>query len=92
MPAYLSLTSGQKFLVGKHDAEDGVIAKVQLFQSLSSRFTKFVNFSPAIWYNSFGDSPIYYHQSFIIKVFVNILPYQYFALYGNVDYCLNLRF
>ena len=47
--------------------------------------------SPALRYNSFGDSPIYYYQSFIMQVFANILPYQYFATYssylcGSYDY------
>ena len=34
MPAYLSLTSGQKFLVGKHGAEDGVTATVQYYSKV----------------------------------------------------------
>ena len=35
-----------------------------------------------LWYSSFGDLPIYYRQSFIMQVFINILPYQYFFVYG----------
>ena len=79
---YLSLTPAQKFLIGKCTAEDGVTAIIpkpfltiyqihQFFDQLSS--------------NSFGVSPIYYCQSFIMQAFANILPYQYFATYSKYD-------
>ena len=76
---YLSLTSTHKFLIGKCAAEDGVTATKKLSNGL--QLVKFANLY-SLQYNRFGDSPIYYHQSFVMQVFTNILPYQYYATYG----------
>ena len=87
---YLSLTSIQKFLIGKcccwrwSDNSGTIIIIPKFF--FSSWSLKFAKFFLAFLYNSSDDLPIFCWQSFIMQVFANILPYQYFAMYGSF-YC-----
>ena len=81
---YLSLTSAQKFLIGKHAAENGVTATVKYYSKAFPHDLPNSPFfdQPSGNTDSFGDSPIYYCQNFIMQVFTKILPYQYFITYS----------